>query len=26
MLPLPMVAAMDDWATDDTVVLRRKAG
>jgi predicted dehydrogenase len=26
MLPLPMVAAMDDWATDDTVILRRKAG
>ncbi|BBO32415.1 Gfo/Idh/MocA family protein [Lacipirellula parvula] len=26
MLPLPMVAAMDEWATDDTVVLRRKAG
>ena len=26
MLPLPMVAAMDEWATDDTVILRRKAG
>jgi predicted dehydrogenase len=26
MLPLPIAAAMDDWATDDTVILRRKAG
>jgi hypothetical protein len=26
MAPLPMVAAMDEGATDDTVILRRKAG
>lgn len=26
LLPLPIAASIEDWATDDTVILRRKAG